>query len=131
MNVVLAIVQNNKKVLIAQRSKKEKGTDNSLLTWVFPGGEVEKGESNQEAIAREVLEETGLRVTSPILISTRKHPQFFVLIHYFACEINNTNKKTKPGKDIKQLKWVNPEKIPSYFTTDFDSKVAKYLGVNK
>lgn len=128
MNVVLAVIQNNKRVLIAQRDKKEKGLDESVLTWVFPGGQVEETETKENAVIREVLEETGLKVKSPILISSRKHPQFPVLIHYYS--FNTTDDKTKPGKDIKQLKWVNPKEIPSYFTTNFDKNVARYLKVN-
>ena len=33
----------------------------------FPGGHVEKDESCTDAVIREVLEETGLTVTSPML----------------------------------------------------------------
>jgi len=129
MDVVLAVIQNNKKVLIAQRAKKEKGLNNSVLTWVFPGGQVEENETKENAVIREVSEETGLKVRSPILISIRKHPQFPVLVHYYT--FNITSNKTKPGKDIKQLIWVNPEEIPNYFTTNFDSKVVKYLKAKK
>lgn len=39
--------------------------------WILPGGLVNEGESFHEAMQREVLEETGVRVTTGPLIATR------------------------------------------------------------
>lgn len=41
--------------------------------WVFPGGGVEKGESSVEALKREILEETGIRVNeNPLFVWHRQ-----------------------------------------------------------
>ena len=40
----------------------QRGREPSRGLWSLPGGRVEPGESDTEAVAREVLEETGLRV---------------------------------------------------------------------
>jgi len=40
-----------------------RGREPSKGLWSIPGGKVEPGESDEQATAREVLEETGLRVT--------------------------------------------------------------------
>jgi len=72
--IVLGIVIKEDKVLIIQRSKEEKGSNNVKLRWVFPGGEIEKGESPEHAVIREVMEETGYEVHPLNIISERKHP---------------------------------------------------------
>ncbi|HWL96194.1 MAG TPA: NUDIX domain-containing protein [Nocardioidaceae bacterium] len=43
-------------------------------TWSIPGGRVEAGESDAEAVAREVLEETGLVVKPGELVGTVERP---------------------------------------------------------
>ena len=54
--IAAAIIENNK-LLIAQRP-----TDKTLaLIWEFPGGKVEKDESNEECIIREIKEELDVK----------------------------------------------------------------------
>lgn len=53
IEISMAIVAHNNKILIAQRKK---GKFPELL-WEFPGGKLEKGESLQECVVREFKEE--------------------------------------------------------------------------
>ena len=53
INVVAAVICENKKFLIAQRGRRK---DYGLL-WEFPGGKVEQGETLEEALLREIKEE--------------------------------------------------------------------------
>lgn len=55
--VTAAIVIKEKRVLVARRAP---GQKNEGL-WEFPGGKVEKGESDQACLAREMQEEFGVR----------------------------------------------------------------------
>jgi 8-oxo-dGTP diphosphatase len=48
----------------------ERGQEPYQGRWDLPGGFVEAGESPAEAVRREILEETGLRVEAPYLIGT-------------------------------------------------------------
>lgn len=45
----------------------ENRTDPNWPGFAFPGGHVEKGESFTDAVIREVFEETGLKISSPVL----------------------------------------------------------------
>jgi len=57
INVVGALIQSGKAVLIAQRA-----TGELAGTWEFPGGKVESGETHQEALVREITEELGITI---------------------------------------------------------------------
>ena len=126
--IVLGIVIKESKVLIIQRSKGEKGLNNAKLSWVFPGGEIEKGESLEQAVVREVMEETGYEVSPLNIISERQHTQFPAHIYYLACRLRlNKARSIFSDKEIKKVKWIKPSKLKDYLTTDLDKKVAEYL----
>jgi 8-oxo-dGTP diphosphatase len=52
----------------------QRGNEPAAGTWSIPGGRVEPGESDAEAVAREVLEETGLVVEPGDLVGTVERP---------------------------------------------------------
>ena len=56
--VVAAVIEKDGKVLIARR-RKETGFGGF---WEFPGGSIEKGETPEKALAREIAEELGVQI---------------------------------------------------------------------
>ncbi len=57
-HVTAAVIERNNKILIARRKK-----DSHLgLKWEFPGGTIEKDETAEECLERELHEEFGIRV---------------------------------------------------------------------
>jgi ADP-ribose pyrophosphatase YjhB (NUDIX family) len=65
-SVSAVIFDRKRRLLLQQRSDGGQ--------WGLPGGSVEIGESVRDAVAREVLEETGLRVTAGRLIGIYSEP---------------------------------------------------------
>lgn len=59
------IVRDGDRLLLVRR-----GQEPARGTWSVPGGRVEPGETDEQATAREVLEETGLRVVVAGLVGT-------------------------------------------------------------
>ena len=85
-----AVVMDRDSVLLIQRGQEpQKGA------WTLPGGAVELGETLEQAIRREVLEETGLEVEPvrivEILDRISRDPDGRIAYHYvlvdFACEV--------------------------------------------
>ena len=57
-NVVAAIIKKNNKYLIVQRNKNK----HLGLKWEFPGGKVDKNESFESALKREIHEELNIEI---------------------------------------------------------------------
>lgn len=129
--VVIAIIKNKiGNVLLLKRLRVETAKDGAQLMWAFPGGKPNTGESLEDAVVREVKQETGFNITVLEKISERSHPQFPAHIIYFACELADF--RVKPILDIhevSEIKWVEPTALSNYFTSDLDAHVAKSLGI--
>ncbi|MCA9392208.1 NUDIX hydrolase [candidate division WWE3 bacterium] len=127
-NIALGIIKNIKnEILIIERIKDANDKGEQMLLWAFPGGEVEEGESANEAVVREVHEETGYEVEAKSIISERDHPQFPVHIIYIACDVVHKAAESFSSSEIKTVAWVDPEKLGDFFTTDLDPNVAEYF----
>ena len=60
----MALVDSEKKVLITRRNITLKIFPHA---WVLPGGHVDPGETLEEAVIRELVEETGVEITSTLI----------------------------------------------------------------
>ena len=129
--VVLGITKNDSgKVLVISRVHPEKTSDGQVLSWAFPGGNVHAGETDEQALAREMKEETGYEVKVGEKISERDFPGLSVHLKYFKCDpVRVKTTVIEETHEIDRVKWVEPRLIKKYFTSDMDPKVAQYLGV--
>ncbi len=128
--VNLGIVVNKKgEVLIVKRRRKEITATGKDFVWSFPGGIQEKDESREEIVVKEVLLETGYKVKPVKQIHLRVHPDTYVLVAYFLCELesNSPCQDIEEKDEIEEVKWVKPEELKNYFTTDLDPEVKKIL----
>lgn len=95
-------------MLVAQRSAPE-----SLAgLWEFPGGKVESGESCEQALERELIEELGVSVHIGSEVQG-DHPQGWVLnekaaMRVFLAEISRG--EPLPLQDHRELRWVSVKK---------------------
>lgn len=82
VRIAAAVVVHRGRVLLVRRRVAE-----GALSWQFPAGAVEEGESAGTAAVREAWEETGLRVRVLRTLGERVHPATGRLIAYVACAV--------------------------------------------
>lgn len=70
LQVAVGIIRNaSKQIFLAQRA----ASSYMANKWEFPGGKIEAGESAEQGLVREPLEETGIEVTQARAIGTKDH----------------------------------------------------------
>ena len=80
--------------------------------WYFPGGGIEAGESPEEALDREVAEETGFRLLSctPLVFAEQPTAKGVTKeCHFFLAEIDDTD----PGSAEHEVEWVPLHEAPA------------------
>lgn len=84
INVVAAVIMKEGRVFATQR-----GYGEFKDGWEFPGGKVEAGESPEDALRREILEELEVEVNVGDLIDTIEYdyPAFHLSMKCYACTI--------------------------------------------
>jgi 8-oxo-dGTP diphosphatase len=111
-----AVVIDGTKVLLVRRGQQPlKGE------WSLPGGALELGETLQQGVAREVLEETGLVVVPAGMVEvldrithdleTGRVRYHYVLVD-FVCRV--TGGSLLGGSDADEARWVEREDLPEF-----------------
>jgi 8-oxo-dGTP diphosphatase len=125
--VAAALIVHDGKVLIGQRRPDQP----MALLWEFPGGKIEAGESPEQALARELDEELGIRATIGPRVTHVRHNyrhggavdlQFFSVVE-FSGEILN--------RIYHQVKWVRLEDLPGYDFLAADRGLIRDLAAGK
>ena len=93
----------------------QRGHDPEAGRWSLPGGRVEPGETDAQALAREMLEETGLVVTPGPLIGAVERPgtgDTVLDIRDYAATV--TGGTLAAGDDAADARWVAPGDLTSF-----------------
>ena len=105
VRVVAAVIRDNNRIFATQR-----GYGDLKGGWEFPGGKIEKGETPQEALKREIYEELDTEILVGELIDTIEfdYPTFHLSMDCFWCEVV---KGDLVLKEHEAAKWLNKNTI--------------------
>lgn len=100
-----ALVQNERgEVLLVRRADDGR--------WAMPGGWVDPGETPEQAVVREVAEETGLQVSAPRLVHTEQRPQS---VHYtFRCRLDGG--RLQASDESLEVAFLTPDQVGQWHT---------------
>lgn len=107
VNVASAIIYNDIGQLLIVKNRV-----GDAYYWTIPGGAVEEGETLEQAVVREVKEETGFTVAVTGFSSLRekfflKRQHHTLFATFFARVIEGEILIDDPDKEIVEVKWVN------------------------
>ena len=125
------IVDRGRTVLI------RRGAEPLLGQWSIPGGTIEIGETIEEAVCRELREETGLEVRVLELIELfdriylengtasqdKKKPRYHYVIADYLCEL--VGGEARAGSDVTDLAFAREEELGKFQLTEKATSVVK------
>ena len=97
----------------------KRGHEPGAGLWSIPGGRIEPGESDAEAVIREMIEETGLTVEVGRLIGRVQRPGLngtVIDIRDYAATV--TGGTLRAGDDAADARWVAPGELESLDITE-------------
>jgi 8-oxo-dGTP diphosphatase len=124
VRVVAAMVAVDGRYLITQRRK------SAVLPsmWEFPGGRVESGESDGQALTREIHERLGVRVEVGLMISYVSHPyeNYVVDLYLYECQLVTHDLRTL---GVQAFRWITSDEFDAYeFAPADEASMSQLLG---
>jgi 8-oxo-dGTP diphosphatase len=125
IRVVAAVLERDGRYLITQR----RATAVLPLLWEFPGGRVEPGETDAQALKREFLHRLGAEIEVGKLISFVSHPYEHYVVDLFLYECRPLSENLD-ARNVAAFKWVASSEFDQYpFTPADEASMNKLLGV--
>ena len=112
----------NGKILIAKRNlKKDQGG-----LWEFPGGKVEKGENDEQALKREIEEELDAEIEVEKYIGKTKfqYPEKEIELIFYKAKLLSDNIKLI---EHEEYQWITADQVVQYEFAEADKIILKTL----
>ncbi|WP_026631930.1 (deoxy)nucleoside triphosphate pyrophosphohydrolase [Dyadobacter alkalitolerans] len=130
VRVPCAVIEHNGKVLAGQRS----AALSFPLQWEFPGGKQEKGETDEETLAREIIEELNVEIEIIDRLPETSKDQGWreIILVPFVCKLKTLDITLT---EHEQILWLTPAELPALDWTEADLNVIdnyyNYLAIEK
>ena len=121
IHVVAAVIRDGNRIFATQR-----GYGEYKDGWEFPGGKIEPGETQREALKREIREELDTEITVGELLTTVEYddPKFHLIMHCFWCEILEG---TPVLKEHEAARWLEVENLDGVAWLPADQSVIELI----
>jgi|APHM01.1.fsa_nt_gi ADP-ribose pyrophosphatase len=110
--VTNAVITHRGKILLGKKQEKEGHPISG--EWHFPGGHLDKDEEPEEAVVRELKEETNLDTKVHQIVdvtsNTGRYQEEDLPIQIFF-HIEAENQEAKPASDLEKVEWIEPSKV--------------------
>lgn len=126
------IIENGRTLLIRRGSEPLRGE------WSIPGGTLELGETLEEGVARELLEETGVHVrvlelievfdriyndSGTIATKSEQKPRYHYVIADYLCE--RTGGEPRAGSDVTDVAYAQEEELARFHLTETATRILR------
>lgn len=119
-----ALIDTDNRILLAQRPE---GKSLAGL-WEFPGGKVEKGETPEETLIRELEEELGVVTKvpclAPLTFASHTYETFHLLMPLYICR---RYEGIAHGREGQAVKWVRANALRDYPMPPADEPLIPFL----
>jgi len=119
LRVVAAVVRRGEAILVTRRLDRP----GRRGQWEFPGGKVEPGEAEPDALRREIAEELGcaLGVGRLLLRHLHRYPDLEVELAFYAASLPPGAEPRALG--VAEIAWAGPGTLPGYDFLEADRAV--------
>ena len=125
VKVTAAVIEKDGKILIAKRKKGGRLEDK----WEFPGGKIEEGETPEDCLRRELLEEFGIDTRIKDFVCSNEHSYSYGSIELLAYKVEHISGDFKLI-DHEEINWIKPEELGEYDFAEADKPIVKELIIN-
>ena len=121
-NVVAAIIKKDNQFLVVQRNRKK----HLGLKWEFPGGKVQKSETFEEALLREIKEELNIIISLQDKVAEEKYKdkKIDIILHYYLWIQESGIIKLN---EHENLAWVEKKDFDKYDFAEGDGNMLSLL----
>lgn len=98
-----ALIERGGEYLLARRR--------DIGLWNLPGGGLEAGETVEDGLAREVLEEIGVTIRVVRLVGVYSKPQKSEVVLTFLCKLA-TDREPTTSDEVSEVGWFHPDCLP-------------------
>ncbi len=124
IKVVAAIIIDQNRFLLTQRLSSSK---HDPLKWEFPGGKVNSGESNEDALSREIKEELGIEISIGRQFTSHKFSKSGISYCLFSYLCTRKSGEIK-SIEVQAFEWISsPYDLSSFDLSKLDLQIARSL----
>lgn len=111
LHIVCAVTYDADDRILISRRKKDAHLS---LKWEFPGGKVERDESDEQALQRELREELAVDVALDHLLHQTRftYPDRTVNLRFYRCRL--VGERRPRAVDVLSYRWVQPSTLKTY-----------------